>query len=142
MGTRESQRNYSHTKKRSSTPTMMQKAAIIRSQFFLSIMHVRCAFTPFNPITLLLIFYLTLFSLSWGKGGGLNMAIGGITATLGYRFVIENLLLRPATSCFPIIFSSCFWLVMRLSFWSISSMRMHVRLHSGKNSSRSPDSIQ
>jgi hypothetical protein len=42
-------------------------------------------------LPLLLIFYLTLFSLSWGKGGGLNMAIGGITATLGYRFVIENL---------------------------------------------------
>lgn len=42
-------------------------------------------------LPLLLIFYLTLFSLSWGKGGGLNMTIGGITATLGYRFVIENL---------------------------------------------------
>lgn len=41
-------------------------------------------------LPLLLIFYLTLFSLSWGKGGGVNMAIGGITTTLGYRFVIEN----------------------------------------------------
>lgn len=42
-------------------------------------------------LPLLLIFYLTLFSLSWGKSGGIGMATAGITATLGYRFVIENL---------------------------------------------------
>lgn len=42
-------------------------------------------------LPLLLIFYLSLFSLSWSKGGGVGMATAGITATLGYRFVIENL---------------------------------------------------
>lgn len=47
---------------------------------------------------LLLIFYLTLFSFSWGAAGGLSLAIGGVTATLGYRFVIENL--SPKTGYF------------------------------------------
>jgi hypothetical protein len=47
---------------------------------------------------LLLIFYLTLFSFSWGASGGLSLAIGGVTATLGYRFVIENL--SPKTGYF------------------------------------------
>jgi hypothetical protein len=41
-------------------------------------------------LPLLLIFYLTLFSFSCGEEGGLNLTIGGVTATLGYRFVIEN----------------------------------------------------
>ena len=50
---------------------------------------IRYTFSILLP--LLLIFYLTLFSFSWGKGGGVGMATAGITAILGYRFVIENL---------------------------------------------------
>ena len=50
-------------------------------------------------LPLLLIFYLSLFSFSWGEDlSGLNLTIGSITATLGYRFVIENL--SPKTGYF------------------------------------------
>lgn len=52
-------------------------------------------------LPLLLLFYLSLFSFSWpGKqeGAGLSLTLGGVTATLGYRFVIENL--SPKTGYF------------------------------------------
>jgi len=42
-------------------------------------------------LPLLLIFYLVMFSFSLDKKPGIGLAIGGVTAILGYRFVIERL---------------------------------------------------
>ncbi len=42
-------------------------------------------------LPLLMLFYLTLSSLSWGDSTATSLAIGGITATIGYKFVIESL---------------------------------------------------
>lgn len=49
-------------------------------------------------LPLLLLFFLTLSSLSWGDSTATSLSIGGITATIGYKFVIENL--SPKTGYF------------------------------------------
>ncbi len=51
-------------------------------------------------LPLLLIFYLVMFSFSLGKRTGIGLATGGITAMLGYRFVIEGL--SPSVGYFMI----------------------------------------
>ena len=51
-------------------------------------------------LPLLLIFYLVMFSFSLAKKPGMGLATGGITAILGYRFVIERL--SPSAGYFMI----------------------------------------
>jgi len=51
-------------------------------------------------LPLLLIFYLVMFSFSLARKPGLGLATGGITAMLGYRFVIERL--SPSVGYFMI----------------------------------------